>query len=118
MRTLFSRISALCSLLMGVVLSRPALAGYGLEETAATAQLPTGGTIQSYSGIVIGAALALSGTIFLVLMVYAGIMYMTAAGDTDKVKKAKEIIKDTIIGVVLIGLSYAILNFIFSIFAQ
>lgn len=102
------------------LLALPAMAGtpnddpYGLKATATTAQLPTTGTVPSYTGIIIGAALALSGTIFLALMIYAGITWMTAAGNPDNVKKAKSIMMNSITGVLLIGLAYAILTFVFS----
>ncbi len=87
---------------------------YGLKATATTAQLPTGGTVSTYTGTIIGAALALSGTIFLAFMIYAGLIWMTAAGEPDKVKKAKSIMINSITGVLLIGLAYAILNFVFA----
>ena len=50
--------------------------------------------------------------IFLVLTVYAGDMYMTAAGDEAKVKKAKGILTSSIIGILIVIGSYAFTSFI------
>ena len=56
--------------------------------------------------------LGLTGIIFLVIIIYAGIMYMTAAGDPGKVDKAKKMITQSIIGLILIVGAYSISAFI------
>jgi hypothetical protein len=61
---------------------------------------------------VIRVALELLGTIALVLIIYAGFLWMTAAGEEDKVATAKKIILNAIIGLALILSSYAITSFI------
>ena len=58
--------------------------------------------------------LALVGTVFLVLTIYAGILWMTAQGEEDKVTKAKDIIKASVIGLVIIMSAYAITYFVTS----
>jgi len=63
---------------------------------------------------VIKTILALVGTIFLILTIYAGILWMTAQGEEEKVTKAKEIIKASIIGLVVIMSAYAITFFVTS----
>jgi len=93
------------------------LAGYGLEETQGAAKLPTG-NIQEYLGKFAGAGLALSGSIFLFLVVYGGIILMTAAGSQDKVKKGKEIITWAIIGALVLGGAYAITTMVFGAFGK
>src|SRR5688572_20123444 len=67
------------------------------QDAAATgnAALGTSGTPQSLPVLVgkfIGAALGLLGVVLVVLIIYAGFLWMTAQGDPDKVKKAKGII--------------------------
>ena len=42
------------------------------------------------------------GLIFLLLTIYAGFQWMTAMGETDKVKKAKETLRNSVIGLGLI----------------
>jgi len=63
-----------------------------------------GGFIQALLGVV--------GIIFLVLAVYAGFLYMTASGDPTKVKKAKEILTNSLIGLIIIVAAYALTEFI------
>ncbi|PIR93112.1 hypothetical protein COT99_02560 [Candidatus Falkowbacteria bacterium CG10_big_fil_rev_8_21_14_0_10_43_10] len=61
---------------------------------------------------VINAILGLLGVIFLVLTLFAGFLWMTAAGNDDQVGKAKKILTAAIIGIVIIVSSYAITNFV------
>ncbi len=63
-------------------------------------------------GRIIRTLLGLLGIIFLVLMVYAGFLWMTARGESDPIDKAKEIIKQCIIGIIIIFLAYALTGFI------
>ncbi len=57
--------------------------------------------------------LSLVGVIFLVLMVYAGVLWMTAGGNSDQVTKAKNIMIAAVIGTIIIAAAYAITNFVF-----
>lgn len=59
-------------------------------------------------GRIIRTILGLLGIIFLVLMVYAGFLWMTARGDSKKVDQAKQLITGAIIGVIIISSAYAI----------
>jgi len=68
------------------------------------------------AGTVIKAFLGMLGVIFIILIVLAGYNWMTAAGDEQKVEKAKEGIKRAIIGLIIITGSYAIWTFIFTKF--
>lgn len=68
----------------------------------------TEGDLSTVIGTVITAALSLVGIIFLILMVYSGYLWMTAAGDGDKIDKSKSIISAAIIGLVLTLSAYAI----------
>lgn len=71
-----------------------------------------GGDIQSTFGTIINAALSLIGTIFFILMIYAGFLWMTARGDEGQIDKSKQIISGTIIGLVLVVSAYAITVFV------
>jgi len=68
--------------------------------------------ISTSLGTVINTALSLVGTIFLGLMIYAGILWMTAQGNDDKVQKAKDIIIAAIIGLAVTMSAYAITYFV------
>ncbi|MBU1062963.1 hypothetical protein KJ700_02205, partial [Patescibacteria group bacterium] len=65
-------------------------------------------------GYGIQAILGLLGIIFLILILYAGFNWMTAAGDEEKVTKAKETLSRAIIGLVIIVSAYLITIFVFS----
>ncbi len=71
-----------------------------------TRNLPTviGNYIQVFLGFL--------GVIALLLIIYAGYLWMTAQGNEDNVEKAKDIIKNAVIGLIIITLSYAITAFI------
>ncbi len=59
-------------------------------------------------------ALSFLGVIFIILIIYAGFLWMTASGDSDKITKAKGILINAIIGVIIVLGAYVITAFIFS----
>ncbi|NCT48431.1 MAG: hypothetical protein GW763_10665 [Paraglaciecola sp.] len=63
-------------------------------------------------GNIISVLLSVLGIIFVVLVVYAGFLYLTAAGDDAKVKKAKTMLTQAVIGLVIIVAAYAIAAFV------
>ncbi len=63
---------------------------------------------------VIRAALGLLGIILLVIIIYAGYLWMTAGGNDEQIGKAKSIIRNAVIGLVIVLSSYAITQFIIS----
>ena len=65
-------------------------------------------------GTIVNSVFSLLGIIFIVLMLYAGYNWMTAAGDETKLTRAKDIIRRAIIGLIVTASSYAIWWFIFS----
>lgn len=69
-------------------------------------------------GRIIYVFLSLLGTVFLVLLLYAGFLWMTSQGDPKKVEKAKNIIRDAIIGIVLTASAFAITSFILGLLAS
>lgn len=66
-------------------------------------------------GIIISALLSLLGVIFIVLIIYAGFNWMTAAGDSAKVDKAKDTLFRAVIGLIIVVGAYAIWGFISNI---
>ena len=52
------------------------------------------------------------GLIFVILTLYAGFMWMTSAGNDDKVSKAKQILWGAVIGVAIVLGAYAITDFV------
>ena len=63
---------------------------------------------------VIRAALGLLGIIALVIILYGGYVYMTAAGNEEKVAQAKKILINGVIGLMIILASLSIVQFILS----
>ena len=53
--------------------------------------------------------------IAVIFIIYAGISYMTSAGDSGKLAKAKQTILYAIIGLVIVALAYAITNFVINL---
>jgi hypothetical protein len=98
-----------------------ALAAYtgdtGLGATASQAGLgATPDDLSVVIGTVIRTALGVVGVVFLVLMVYAGYIWMIARGDEAKVSKAKDTIVNCIIGIVIVVGAYAITSYIITQF--
>lgn len=85
----------------------------GLETTASNAGLQTSNyNVQGFVGGAINAALSIIGVVFLVLIVYGGMLWMLSEGDETKVGKARGLIFHSIIGLILVLSAYAITNFV------
>ncbi|MBT5338507.1 hypothetical protein HN858_02810 [Candidatus Falkowbacteria bacterium] len=63
-------------------------------------------------GNIVKIVLTLLGVIVLVIIVYAGFLWMTAGGNEDQVKKAKQWLINAIIGLALVLSAYAISSFV------
>lgn len=87
-----------------------------LGTTAAKAGTESTGNIENVVGTGIRTALTLVGLIFLVLMVYAGYLWMTARGEESQIDKAKDIISAALIGLVVVLGAYAITTLVISRF--
>lgn len=92
--------------------SPSALLTTGLDAAAADSGLKSGLTLPELIGRMIAVMLGLIGIIFIIYIIWAGIMYMTAAGDDTKVKKAKQMISQSVIGIIIMVGAYAISNFV------
>lgn len=69
-------------------------------------------TLTDYVGNIISVFLGLLGSIFVILTVYGGYTWMTAMGNSEKVEKAQQTIKSSIIGIFVLVAVYAIWIFI------
>ncbi len=65
-------------------------------------------------GTFIKAILGIVGSLALVMFIYGGLVWMTAAGNTEKVTKGKDILMWAAIGLVVIFSAYALVTFVFS----
>jgi len=56
--------------------------------------------------------IAISGSLAIIAIFVAAIYYITSTGDPSRVKRAKEILINTVTGLILIIMSYAAVTFI------
>jgi len=84
------------------------------DTTAATAELADAELTTIISNIIFG-LLGFLGVIFLVIVIYAGFLWMTAGGDEDQITKAKKWIINGVIGLLIIMAAYAITTFIINV---
>ena len=68
--------------------------------------------IQNLIGTIIKAVLGVVGSLALVMFIYGGLLWMTAAGNTERVEKGKKTIVWAVLGLVVIFTSYALVKFI------
>lgn len=98
-----------------VLLPAISIAAYGLEETADKAGLKQTGPeeLPTLIGSVLGTGLSLVGVLFFALMLYGGLTWMLARGNSEQESKALDTITAAIIGIIIVLASYAITNFVF-----
>ena len=70
------------------------------------------------AAVIVNFLLSLLGTFCLALAVYAGFLWMTAQGNEDSIKKAKDILTGTVVGLFVILSSYAFMSFVFRSFTS
>lgn len=63
-------------------------------------------------GRIIKIVLGFLGVILIVIVIYAGFLWMTAGGDSDQTKKARDWLTNAIIGLAIVLSAYAITDFI------
>lgn len=69
-------------------------------------------SITSLVGNLINAVISLTGILLIVLIVYAGYLYMMSQGEAPKVDKAKKLLAASIIGLVIMLAAYAISSYV------
>ena len=85
----------------------------GLGAVGTAAGLPTT-TLPQIIGRIIQVILGIVGTVLLVIIMYAGYLWMTAGGDPKNVDKAKDWMRNGVIGFAIVVFSYSITTFIIS----
>jgi hypothetical protein len=116
---MFKKIAIL--LMVASVLLTPALTfadhsaghtGFGVGE------LPTGTGTRENEGLLdfisaaIRTVLGVVGAILLLLIIYGGFTYATAAGAEEKVKKGRQILTYAIIGIVIIAVAWILTDYV------
>jgi hypothetical protein len=88
---------------------------YSYNSALLTLTDPLGGRSFSVWGIVVSAlnlVIPLSAIIFVVMVIYGGIMYMMNTMDSDKVKGAQTIIKNAITGMAIVASAFVMLRLV------
>lgn len=57
---------------------------------------------------VVTGALSIAGAIFFVMFLWGGVRYLTAGGSAEDVKKARQILTNAVIGMVIVALAYVL----------
>lgn len=89
----------------------PAHAGIFGEEVIFGYRPPARDLPGTILGIV-NFVLILVGILALAFLVYGGFLYITSRGDEDQVATAKSIIVNAVIGIIVIGVAAALVNFV------
>ena len=63
---------------------------------------------ETYLGLVLKGLFSFLAVLFFLLIIYGGILWMTAAGSDQKIEKAKKIIISSTIGIVVVFTAYLI----------
>lgn len=70
--------------------------------------------IYGIAGKIINVTLGFLGIVLLGYLLYAGFLWMTSGGETEKAEQARTMITNSIIGLVIIVAAFAISNFVLS----
>lgn len=73
-------------------------------------------TVEDIAGTVIYVALGLVGVVFMILAIYGGVIWMTAQGNEEKVKKANQTLMAALFGMIITLAAYVISFFLISYF--
>jgi len=93
-------------------------AGQYVQDVGGAAQVSTGASLPEIIGRIINVVLGFLGILLLVYILFAGFLWMTAGGNEDQVKKSKAMIKNAIIGLIIIVAAFAISSFVFDRLTQ
>ena len=69
-------------------------------------------TPQELIGQIINSALGLVGSIALLMFIYGGFLWITAAGNSQNVQKGQDTLKWAVIGLVVVFTAYAVVRFV------
>lgn len=91
---------------------------YGFEETARKTPLLSlsisKSSPEAMARDIVQKGLFFVGTVFFLLILYGGIIWLISRGAAEKVATAKQILETAIIGLIIVSASYAIATFVFN----
>ena len=83
-----------------------------LGDVGRDAGINTSRNVYQIAGSIINVILGFLGLVLLGYLIYAGFLWMTSGGESDKAKEARTMIANAIIGLVIIVAAFAISNFV------
>ncbi|MBI2037899.1 MAG: hypothetical protein HYT15_03135 [Candidatus Magasanikbacteria bacterium] len=92
---------------------------FGLQDAAPPGLIGSGSNVNSSQalpeliGTIVGTVLSFVGAIFFLLILYAGLLWMIAFGNSERVDRAKSIVEHAAIGLIIVLAAYAISRFVF-----
>lgn len=95
--------------------SAQGMADQGLQVSAGKAGL-TAAPVEQIVGNIIGYMLSFIGLVLLVMIVYGGILWLTAGGKSDQLEKAKSVLANAVIGLAIVLLAYSFTFYVTSRF--
>lgn len=72
----------------------------------------TGTYVAETVGMLVNSLMGLLGIVFMILVIYAGFLWMTAGGNLEQVSKAKKLLVNGVIGLIIIMAAYSITDFV------
>lgn len=82
-------------------------------RTAAGTDLTKNGDILTMIGSIVKVLLSMLGVVLVIIILYAGVLWgFLSNGDSAKIKKAKEMLINAVIGLLIVFASYAITAFV------
>ena len=88
----------------------------GVNEVNKTANAETG--LENQIGLIINGIIGAIGVVAVIMIILGGINYMTSQGDAAKAKKGRDTILYGIIGLIIVLLAFAIVNFVLGALAS
>ena len=82
------------------------------DEVKAAAGCGATGTLDSALTSILNAIILIMGIVAVIFIIIGGVNYITSSGDSNKVKKAKDTILYSVIGLVICALAFVIVNFV------
>jgi hypothetical protein len=125
MKNILSKIATFFLLLPSTVFAQtqtPSGTGiksaFNVAEQTASSSYNTTRNLDLVLGDIILIILSSIGTVFVIFIIYAGYLWMTASGNEQKVDKSIQILKQSIIGLIIVIGAYAISYFVIQIFGS
>lgn len=112
MTKIVSSVAVLGLLLMPVVASAALNLHENLNSVGTNIGYNTSGSLPTTIGNIIKVIIGLIGLIALIIFIVGGFLWMTAGGDEEQVKKAKDLMKNAVIGIAIVVLAYVATDFI------